>query len=118
MLGPSHGPVAPPPEIFPSAPPPEVFQFSPLSENLFRSFCLSRRDEMSLDWAEASSNENWAVLAVIVATVARYSDVAFARLAKASTVSNWCSTVGLKVSTAFVQGKCCPAVRCRFAFHM
>ena len=73
---------------------------------------------MSLAWAEASYKESWAMMSVSVANVAQSTDVAVARLAKASTVSNWCSTVGLKVSTAFVQGKCCPAVRCRFAFHM
>ena len=72
---------------------------------------------MSLAWAEASFEESWAMVSVSVATVARYSGVDIARLAKAYTVSNWCSAVGLKVSTALARGKCCPAVRQNFAFH-
>ena len=117
MLRTSHSPVAPPPEIYLTSPPPEVFQFPPLSESLFRSFWLSRRDEMSLAWAEASSKEIWTMVSVSVATVARSAAVAVARLAKASTVSNWWSAVGLKVSTALARGKFYPAVRRKFAFH-
>ena len=72
---------------------------------------------MSFAWAEASSEESWAIVYVSVATVARSSDVAVARLATASTVSDWWFVVGLKVSKAFAWGKCCSAVRRKFAFH-
>ena len=72
---------------------------------------------MSLDWAEASSDDRWAMVSVSVETVARSAAVDIARLAKASTVSDWWSTVGLKVSTAFAREMFCPAVRRRFAFH-
>ena len=52
-----------------------------------------------------------------MATVAQSADVAVARLDKAFTVSDWWFVVGLKVSTALARGKCCPAVRHKFAFH-
>ena len=61
MLGTSHGTVAPPPEVFPSATPP---QLPPLFESLFKSRLLSRRDEISFVWAEASSNGSWAIVSV------------------------------------------------------
>ena len=32
-------------------------------------------------------------------------------------MSDWWFVVGLKVSTALARGKCCPAVRRKFAFH-
>ena len=72
---------------------------------------------MSLAWADASSEETWDMVSVSVATVARSSAVAVARLAKASTVSDWWSAVVLKVSTALARGKFCPAVRRKFSFH-
>ena len=56
-------------------------------------------------------------MSVSVATVARSAAVAVARLAKASTVSDWWFVVGFEVSTSLAWGKCCPAVRCKFAFH-
>ena len=72
---------------------------------------------MSLAWAESSSEEIWAMVSVSVATVARSVAVAVTRLAKAYTVSEWWSAVELKVSTVLARGKCCPAVRRKFAFH-
>ena len=56
-------------------------------------------------------------MSVSVATVAQYSDVAVARLAKAFTVSDWWFVVGFKVLTVLARVKCCPAVRRKFAFH-
>ena len=52
-----------------------------------------------------------------VATVAQLNAVSVSRLAKASTVSNWWFVMGLKVSSALEQVKCCPAVRRKFAFY-
>ena len=72
---------------------------------------------MSLAWAEASSEEIWAMVSVSVVTVARSAAVAIAKLAKASTVSEWWSAVELKVSMALARGKYFPAVRPKFAFH-
>ena len=72
---------------------------------------------MSLDWAEASYEKIWAMVYVRVATFARYAAVAVARFAKDSTVSDWWSDMELKASTALARGKCCPAVRRKFAFH-
>ena len=72
---------------------------------------------MRLAWAEASSEESWAMVSVSVETVARYAAVDVARLDNTSTVSDWWSAVELKVSTALARGKYCPAVRCKFAFH-
>ena len=72
---------------------------------------------MSLAWAEASSEESWDMVSVRVATVARSVTVAVTRLAKASTVSDWWSAIGLKLSTALARGKCCSTVRRKFAFH-
>ena len=72
---------------------------------------------MSLAWTEASSDESWAMVSAIMATVALYATVAVAKLDKASTVSDWWSALGLKASTALEQGRCCPAVRHKFAFH-
>ena len=72
---------------------------------------------MSLAWDEASSEESWAIVSVSVVNVARSAALAVARLAKASTVSDWWSAVGLKVSTVLAQGKFFPALRRRFAFH-
>ena len=72
---------------------------------------------MSFAWDEASSKESWDIVSVSVATVARSADVDIARLAKVSTLSDWWFVVGLKVSTALAWGKCCPAVRHKFAFH-
>ena len=89
MLGPSHGPVAPPLEVFPSAIPPKVFQLPPLSESIFKRLWLSNTDEISFAWADASSDENWAIVSVSVATVALSAAVAVARLSRASTVSAW-----------------------------
>ena len=89
MLVPSHGPVAPPPEVFPSATALEVFQLPPLCESLFKRRWLSNRDEINFAWDNASSNKSWAILSVRVVTVALSSAVAVARLARASTVSAW-----------------------------
>ena len=89
MLGPSHGPVAPPPEVFLSATPPEVFQLPPLSESLFKRCWLSNRGEINFAWADASSDESWAIVSVRVATVDLSAAVAISRLARASTVSAW-----------------------------
>ena len=58
---------------------------------------------MSLDWAEKSSKESWAMVSVRVATVDRSAAVAVARFARASTVSNWYSAVELKASTALAR---------------
>ena len=95
----------------------EVFQFPPHSKSLFRSFWLSSRDEMSLTWSEASSKESWTMVSVSVETVARFSGVDISRLDKASRVSDWCSAVGLKVSTTLAWGNFFPVVRRKFAFH-
>ena len=73
---------------------------------------------MRLAWDEASSKESWAMVSVSVATVTLSASVAVARLAKASTVSDRWSAVGLKVSMALARVKCCPAVRRKFAFHL
>ena len=56
------------------------------------------------------------MVSVKVATDALSTAVAVARLARASTVLAWwfCTLVE---STAFALGKCCPAVRRRFALH-
>ena len=89
MLGPSHGPAAPSPEVFPSVTPPEVFHFPPLSESLFKRRWLSNRDEINFAWADASSDESWAIVSVKVATVALSATMAVVRLARASTVSDW-----------------------------
>ena len=59
---------------------------------------------MSLAWAEAISDESWAMVSVSVETVAQSAAVDVARLSKSSTVSDWWSDVGLKVSTAFARG--------------
>ena len=72
---------------------------------------------MSLAWADASSDESWAMVYVSVAAVAPSADVAVTRLDNASTVSDWWSAVGLKFSTALSRGKYCPLVRRKFAFH-
>ena len=84
MLGPSYGPITPPPEVFPSATPPEMFQLPPLSESIFKSRWLSNRDEISFAWDDASSDESWSIVSVSVAVA-----VVVARLSKASTVSAW-----------------------------
>ena len=78
---------------------------------------MSNRDEINLAWADASSNESCAMVSVNLATVAISAAVAVARLARASTVSAWWF-VRLVESTAFALGKCCPAVRLRFALHL
>ena len=89
MLGPSHGPAAPPPKVFLSATPPEVFQLPPLSEILFKRRWLSNRDEINFAWDDASSDKSWAIFSVKFATVALSAAVAVARLAMVSTVSAW-----------------------------
>ena len=89
MLGPSHGLAAPPSEFFLSATPPEVFQLPPLSKILFKRRWLSNRDEINFAWADASSDESWAIVSVRVATVALPAAVYVARLARESTVSAW-----------------------------
>ena len=50
---------------------------------------MSNRDEINFAWADASSDESWAIVSVKVATVALSADVAVARLARASTVLAW-----------------------------
>ena len=77
---------------------------------------MSSSKEISLACADANSDESCAVVSVKVATVALSADVAVARLARVSTVLAWwfCTLVE---STAFALGKCCPAVRRRFALH-
>ena len=80
MLGPYHGP---------AAPPPEVFQLPPFSESLFKKRWLSNRDEINFAWADTSSDEIWAIVSVKVATVAISAAVVVARLARASTVLAW-----------------------------
>ena len=72
---------------------------------------------MSLAWAEASSEESWDMVSVSVVNVPRSAAVAVSKFARDSTVSDWWSAVGVKVSTALAQGKCCPAVRRKFALH-
>ena len=116
MLGPSHGPSAPPPEVFPSVPPPEVFPLLPLSDSLLSRRWLSSSEEISFACADANPEESFAIVSVKVATVALSAVVAVDKLARASTVSAWwfCTLVA---STAFALGKCCPAVRRRFALH-
>ena len=89
MLGPSHGPAAPPSEVFPYAAPPEVFQLPPLSKSLFKRRWLSNRDEINFAWADASSDKIWAIVSVRVDTVALSAAVAVSRLSRASTVSAW-----------------------------
>ena len=71
---------------------------------------------MSFACADANSEESCVIVSVKVATVALSAAVAVAKLARASTVSVWwfCTLVA---STAFALGKCCPAVRRRFALH-
>ena len=56
------------------------------------------------------------MVSVNVATVAPSAYVAIARLERASTVSAWW-VFRIVESTAFALGKCCPAVRHRFALH-
>ena len=77
------------PRILSVCHPPEVFQLPPLSESLFRRRWLSNRDENNFAWADASSDESWAIVSIRVVTVALSSAVAVARLARASTVSAW-----------------------------
>ena len=71
---------------------------------------------MSFAYADANSEESCAIVSVKVATVALSAAVAVAKLARASTFSAWwfCTLVA---STAFALGKCCTAVRRRFALH-
>ena len=78
---------------------------------------MSSSKEISLACADANSDESCAIVSVKVATVALSADVAVAKLARASTVSDWwfCTLVAF---TAFSLGKCCPAVRRRFALHL
>ena len=78
---------------------------------------MSNRDEINLAWANANPNESFAMVSVSVATVALFAAVvAVARLARASTVLAWWVD-RLVDSTVFSLGKCCPAVRRRFALH-
>ena len=77
------------PGVFLSATPPEVFQIPPLSESIYKRLWLSNRDEISFAWADASSDESWAIVSMSVATVALSTAVAVARLARASMVSAW-----------------------------
>ena len=86
MLGPSHDPAAPTPEVFPSVTPPEVFQLPPFSEILFKRRWLSNRDKINFAWADASSDESWAIVSVKVTTVALSAAVAVAILARESMV--------------------------------
>ena len=72
---------------------------------------------MSLAWAEASSKESWAMVSVSLDTVARYAAVVVARLARASTVSDWWSAMELKESTGLAWETCCPVVRRKFDFY-
>ena len=67
--------------------------------------------------ADANSEESCVMISVKVAIVALSAAVAVAKLARALTVSAWwlCTLVA---STAFALGKCCPAVRRRFALHL
>ena len=117
MLGPSHGPAAPPPKVFLSVTSPEVFQLPPLSDSLLRRRCFSSSKEISLACADANSDESCAMVSVNVATVALSAAVAVARLDRSSPVLAWWF-VRLVESTAFALGKCCPAVRRRFALHL
>ena len=89
MLRPSHGPVTPPPKVFPSATPPEVFQIPLLPESLFKRHWLSNRGEISFAWVDVSSDKNWAIVSVSVATIALSAAVAITRLVRASMVSAW-----------------------------
>ena len=77
---------------------------------------MSSSEEISLACADANSNESCVMVSVKVATVDLSAAVAVSKLARASTVSAWwfCTLVE---STAFALGKCCPAVRRRFALH-
>ena len=111
MLGKSHGPAAPTPEVFPSATPSEVFQLPPLSKSLFKRRWLSNRDKVNFAWADASSDKSWAIVSVRVVTVALSAAMAVARLARALTVSAWVFVVVVEVWTAFARGKCFLAVR-------
>ena len=65
---------------------------------------MSSSEEISLDWANANSNESCAMVSVKVATVALSAAVAVARLAGAPKVSAWwfCTLVE---STEFAIGK-------------
>ena len=64
MLGPSHGPAAPPLEVFPSITPPEVLQPPPLSDSLLRRSWFSSSDEISFACADAFSKESCAIVSV------------------------------------------------------
>ena len=77
---------------------------------------MSSSEEIGLDCADANSDESCAIVYVKVATVALSAAFAVTKLARASTVSAWwfCTLVE---STAFALGKCCPAVRRRFALR-
>ena len=77
---------------------------------------MSSSEEISLAYANANSGDSCAIVSVKVATVALSAAVVVAKLARASKVSAWwfCTLVA---STAFALGKCCPAVRRRFALH-
>ena len=112
MVRPHH-----PPEVFLSVPPPEVFPLPPLSDSLLSRRWLSSSEEISFAYADANHEESCAIVSVKVATVDLSTAVAVAKLARASTVSAWwfCTLVA---STAFALGKCCPAVRRRFALHL
>ena len=77
---------------------------------------MSSSEEISLACANANSDESCAMVSVKVATVALSAAVAVARLARASTVSAWWFFT-LVESIAFALGKCCTAVRRRFALH-
>ena len=50
---------------------------------------MSNRNEIIFAWAVTSYDKSWAIVSIIVVTVALSADVAVARLAKASTVSAW-----------------------------
>ena len=78
---------------------------------------MYNRDEINLAWDDANSDESCAMVSVNVATVALSVVVAVARLARASTVLAWWF-VRLVESIEFALGKCCPAVRRRFALHL
>ena len=77
---------------------------------------MSSSEEISLACADANSDKSCVIVSVKVATVALSAAVAIARLARASTVLAWWF-VRILESTAFALGKCCPAVRRRFALH-
>ena len=77
---------------------------------------MSSRDEINLAWVDANSDESCAMVSVNVAIVALSAAVAVARLARASTVLAWWFVILVEL-TAFAIGKCCPAVRRRFALH-